>query len=1087
MKRKRRIRYIISMTAALLLLTAGIIFTISISSSAASTPVNMDIDKFRSLSGKSRYINYAKNYHLDMEEAGLLDQLSAVGNWFANFLFTIVLWLGKAVVTLYYFCMNFDLAELFQTDIDKVQKALNSGVFKPLFYLSFCGAAVHMIKTFIKRDVIGSFLQVAKVIGILIMSLLVVNYSSTVISYATGITKGFSTSILLSVNGNEGTKDTASYAAQAAGELWINLIHQPWVFVEFGSDAVTEETINQFLCVGGENAKYYNGSKDREKLIKVYPGTAFQKERAGEKAGFMFLYLFPFLVKSAIYLVMAVLTLAFQLFGIFYVLLAPVVLLLIMIPGYESLLSAWLKKLLETQLGILMMSLLMGVLILTDNLLFEKCAVWGWLVVFLVQTLVLLIVILKRNEILGALGKLQKASTNAGYARALMQNSNSNIAMTSRDALRASAERIYASAEWAGKKGKAAGMWALTKGYQVADKIERDRTKKAMGAVASAAADYEVDYAALEEKKVERPVLDPQKVINVQTVDGHLERVDAPTGRQTANGAVRNAAVAAQQPQETMVRPRMDNCQVIRTETVNGHLTRPDTVRASDVQQPRNASAARNTEGGYYVQTPTQQTIPSSFAPDVTASEPQRPKLYAAVKEQELLEEEQISQPEVMPVEEAPQPVAPVRQARPVQAVEAESNQPTAVRRQPTKKRSEIATAPINSEYHTQTPTQQTISSSFAPDVTASEPQRPKLYAVIKEPDREPLEEEKQVSQPKTAISQPESMSVEEAPQPVTPVRQSRLAQAEDTNFKQPAAVPTKKRPELATASSISAPHVTEQGEIQDNAPEPQRPKLYAAVKESDRELFEEEQQISQPKTAISQPGSMAVEEAPQLVEPMRQASTIQAAEAEANQAAAATSRRRSTKQTKRSKEIATAPINSEYPTQQTIPSISAPDVTASEAQRPKLYAAIKESDREPLEEEQQIRQMKTAISQSGSMAVEEVPQPVAPVRQVRPAQALDTNFNQPSAAVLRQQPTAEQHQDTISAPRLQQAGQIPLPADAGTKASKTDIKKQTPKRKKAPERQPMPSETAGTRVVEAHAAERAAKVSRPRSAARKK
>ena len=945
-----------------------------------------------------------------MEDAGLLDQLSAVGNWFANFLFTVVLWLGKAVVTLYYFCMSFDLAELFQDDIDKVQRALNSGVFKPLFYLAFCGAAVHMIKTFIKRDMIGSFLQVAKVIGILIMSLLVVNYSSTVISYATGITKSFSTSILLSVNGNEGTTDTASYAAQAAGELWINLIHQPWVFVEFGSDAVTEETINQFLCVGEENAKYYNGSKDREQLIKVYPGTAFQKERAGEKVGFMFLYLFPFLVKSVIYLVMAVLSLAFQLFGIFYVLLAPIVFLLIMIPGYESLLSAWLKKLLETQLGILMMSLLMGVLILTDNLLFEKCAVWGWLVVFLVQTLVLLIVILKRNEILGALGKLQKASTNAGYARALMQNSNSNIAMTSRNALRATAEGIYAGAEWAGEKGKAAGMWALTKGYQVADKIERDRTGKAMGAIASAAADYEVDYAALEEKKVERPVLDPQKVINVQTVDGHLERVDAPTGRQTASGTVRNTAVAAQQPQEAMVRPRMDNCQVIRTETVNGHLTRPDAVRASDAQQPRNASAARNTEGGYYVQTPTQRTaasISTPSTPHVTeqgeiqayTSEPQRPKLYAAVKEsdREPLEEEQqvsqsktaVSQSEVMPVEEAPQPVAPVRQSRPAQAVEAESNPAEAVtsRRQSTvEQRQGTIPAPSYRQNTTvrQHPSTADIASEESP-IVAPEPQRPKLYAAVKESDYEPLEEEKQVSQPKAAISQPESMSVEEAPQPVAPVRQSRPAQAVEAESNQPAVgrrQPTKKR-----------------------------------------------------------------------------------------------------------SEIATAPINSEYhtqtPTQQTILSISAPDVTASESQRPKLYAVVKEQ--ELLEEEKQVSQPKTAISQPESMSVEEAPQPVAPVRQSRPTQTLDTNFDQSSVAAIRRQPTAEQRQDTISAQRLQQAGQIPLPSDAGTKASSIDIKKQTPKRKKAPERQPIPSETAGTRVVEAHAAERAAKVSRPRSAARKK
>lgn len=693
--RGKRIRYIVCMTVAMLLLAAGIVFTISISASA-SNPVNMNVDKFRSLSGESGYLNYADNYQLDMEDAGLLDQLKAFANWLANVLFGIVRGLGKVVVTLYYYCMEFDLSALFADDIDKVQAALNSGVFKPLFYLAFCGSAVHMIKTFIKRDMIGSFIQVAKVIGILIMSLLVVNYSSTVISYATGITKGFSTAILLSVNGNEDTTDTASYAAQTAGILWTNLVHQPWIYAEFGGEPATEEIIGQLLCIGDENQIYQAGSKEREKLIKKYPGTAFDKERAGGKFIFMLLYLFPFLGKSGVYLILAVLSLAFQLFGIFYVLMAPVVLLMIMVPGYEALLSAWLKKLLETQLGILMMSLLTGLLVLMDNLLFEKCAAWGWGIVFAVQTLVLLIVIFKRNEILGALGKLQKASANAGYARALMQNSNSNIAMSSGNALQTSAKKIYTGAERVAEKGKAAGMWALTKGVQIANKVERDKTEEAMNVVMSSAANYNVDYAALE-----RPVLDPQKVINVQTVDGHLERADAPNGRQMAGGIGRNASVTAEQPQEAPIRPRMDNCQIVRTETVNGHLTRPDAAPASAAQQPvpmkrtamlyraRSENPVSNStpEG---IQPPTQRTVPSS-APNVLrqgemqddASEPQRPKLYAAVAGNEPdTEQLQSSQPktsisrlEPVPVAEAPQTIAPVQQARPSQTVETQFGQ----------------------------------------------------------------------------------------------------------------------------------------------------------------------------------------------------------------------------------------------------------------------------------------------------------------------------------------------------------------------------------------------------------------------------
>ena len=790
--RGKRIRYIVCMTVAMLLLAAGIVFTISISASA-SNPVNMNVDKFRLLSGESGYLNYADNYQLDMEDAGLLDQLKAFANWLANVLFGIVRGLGKVVVTLYYYCMEFDLSALFADDIDKVQAALNSGVFKPLFYLAFCGSAVHMIKTFIKRDMIGSFIQVAKVIGILIMSLLVVNYSSTVISYATGITKGFSTAILLSVNGNEDTTDTASYAAQTAGILWTNLVHQPWIYAEFGGEPATEEIIGQLLCIGDENQIYQAGSKEREKLIKKYPGTAFDKERAGGKFIFMLLYLFPFLGKSGVYLILAVLSLAFQLFGIFYVLMAPVVLLMIMVPGYEALLSAWLKKLLETQLGILMMSLLTGLLVLMDNLLFEKCAAWGWGIVFAVQTLVLLIVIFKRNEILGALGKLQKASANAGYARALMQNSNSNIAMSSGNALRTTAEKVYSGATMVGEKGKAVGMWALTKGYQVANKVEHDRTTKALDAIASAAGNYEVDYAALTEKKVERPVLDPQKVINVQTVDGHLERADAPNGRQMAGGIGRNASVTAEQPQEAPIRPRMDNCQIVRTETVNGHLTRPDAAQASAAQQP----------------VPMKRTA----------------MLYRA------------------------------RSENPVSNSTPEGIQP---------------------------PTQWTVPSS--------------------------------------------------------------------------------------------APNVIRQGEMQDDASEPQRPKLYAAV--AGNEPDTEQLQSSQPKTSISR------------LEPV---------------------------------------------------------------------------------------------------PVAEAPQTIAPVQQARPSQTVETQFAQPPSAMLRRQPTAEQHQGTVPAQRLQEAGQMPTYSDAGTKAPNAEAKRQASKSKRVSGRQHIPNETAGMGVVEAHAAERAGKVSRPRSAARKK
>lgn len=595
--RKKKIRYIVSMAAAMLLLTAGIVFALFLPVSAGSSVINMNISRFGSLTGDAAYINYADNYHLDMEETGLLDAGSSIFNGIANMVFGIICLFGKIVCTLYYYCMEFNLAELFEGDIDRIQRALTGSIFTPLFYLAFCGSAVHMVQTFVKRDMIGSFVQIAKVIGVLILSIMVVRYSSTVISGATDITKDLSTSVLISVNGGE-TTDTAGYAAQAAGQLWANMIHKPWVYLEFGDDPVSRETIEQFLCVGSGNQQYTNGSDARAELVKNYVGNAFSKSRAGGKVAFAVFYLILAVVKGMVYIALSVLGLAYQLFAIFYALLAPVILLLIMIPSYEPLLSAWLKKLLETQIGILMLSLLTGLLMLVDNLLYERCAGrWGWLVVIAVQAIILVVVITKRNEILNAFGKLQRASGNAGYARAMMQNSNRNMAAESVKTAKTAAGYTVQKAEKMGNAVTAAEIWAAKKGMaagrQIAGRAQDVREDMMTAEIMRAAGSYEVDYAVLTaetERKVERPVLDPQKVINVKPVDGHLERT-APAAEIYSVQEMRERRRQEQEALPQRQRPRMQPAAAAGADT--GGCTAQESVKADTGRQTVRKHAER--------------------------------------------------------------------------------------------------------------------------------------------------------------------------------------------------------------------------------------------------------------------------------------------------------------------------------------------------------------------------------------------------------------------------------------------------------------------------------------------------------------
>ncbi len=591
-------KYIISMAVILLLVTASLLFTLVLHASAAPA-VNTGGSQFKSLTGDASYINCADYYSLDMEETGLMETGYSMLNSIANVLFSFIRWLGKIVTTLFYYCMDFDLAKMFSTEIDSIQKALNNTVFQPLFLLGFCGAALHVLNRFLRRDMVGTFLQVAKVIGILVLSMLVVRESSTVISYTTGIAKDVSTSILISVDNSDPNMSTSSYAAQAAGTLWVNMIHQPWVFIEFGDDMVTREEINQFLSL-----EYAPGSSNREKLVKNHGGLAFGKERAGEKLGFMFIYLFPLAIKSVIYIVMAILTLAFQLFAVLYVLLAPVILILIMFPGYEGLLSSWLKKIIETQLGILLMSLVMGLLLKVDNLLFSVCAnEWGWLTVMIVQTVISIIVIVKRNELIGAISNLSRGSISGmsgvkvrtQRVRTHRDNTNTNASLKNRN--------IATTGAHVGTRARIAAAGAAV-GAAVEQGMHPAKSAIMNGVVA-----YSEDYAEYRERKktVERPVM--------ATGKAGANNASSAKGTAASPTSNRNAPVSSPTPQKAVSRPRMDAGKVISVEPVDGRLERvqqrtSETGNAkANIERPVTVQQTANPK-------PTQRTVrPETAAP----------------------------------------------------------------------------------------------------------------------------------------------------------------------------------------------------------------------------------------------------------------------------------------------------------------------------------------------------------------------------------------------------------------------------------------------------------------------------------------
>lgn len=387
-------KYIIRMTISLFLLCIGMILALS-ATSYASNPFNIAED-LKNLSGKYGYISKIHNYYLDAQKTGLMDTGANILNNMANIQLNFIKNIVFAACSLFYYALDLNIAQMFGPQLNAIQAAMKSSVFEPLFLIGFAGSAIIILKRLLHRDLMGSYGQILKVISLFILSIMLVRESAGVISAATQITSSIGANILTG-----GDSSTSSYAAKASGQIWYNMMHIPWEYLEFGNDD-HEDTDAETLINLPVN------DSDRARFIDNWTGNAFTNDyRPGEKVGFLLLYTIPLAAKSILYIFLGCILLLMQLMAVFYVILAPLVLILAMIPGYEHILSSWVRKLLESQLSILVMYFLIGMLLKLDELLYESVAVkWGWLIVIVVQTALYIGVILKRNELFGMFSSL---------------------------------------------------------------------------------------------------------------------------------------------------------------------------------------------------------------------------------------------------------------------------------------------------------------------------------------------------------------------------------------------------------------------------------------------------------------------------------------------------------------------------------------------------------------------------------------------------------------------------------------------------------------------------------------------------------
>lgn len=351
------------------------------------------------LSGQAKYVGsqYRDNYKLDLEKTGITELLDAGLNAVANMLFSAIKMVGMGLITFIYFCLDFNFADTFSGFLTSIQTNLIGGVYEQLWLLAVMILAGFILVKMVKRDLAGVLLDFGMVIFVSVLSLLMLHNSATILTVTTNLTKNISSTVFEGLDSvTQEEQNNKSYAQNAAGALWVDLVHVPWLTMEFGDAQVDEEMVEKILSL-------QPGSSDRKDLVEDLNDETgcFDKSRGIDRLGMLLCYLVPFGLKLVVLAAVAAMQMLGQFLAVFVILLATFVLILALVPTYGiEVIRKWINKFVDVHLSMMILSFLLALMLWLNKVLFSYAGTFGWFITLLIQAVLCLILFMNFRTIL---------------------------------------------------------------------------------------------------------------------------------------------------------------------------------------------------------------------------------------------------------------------------------------------------------------------------------------------------------------------------------------------------------------------------------------------------------------------------------------------------------------------------------------------------------------------------------------------------------------------------------------------------------------------------------------------------------------
>ncbi len=367
---------------------------------------------------------YRNNYALDIIDTHGWELIDKAITGLTNIVFSGIVMISWFGVNIFRFCFTNDIAAGFANQLNSVLGSLNNGIFNNFFMIVFMISLFSIVYNLYKKNFSAIGSQILAVAIIYATTAFLSNGAVGFLSKTTEFSKTIGTSAIVAINGkdnnNEGSLE--DYSKTVVGTLWGNFVQQPWVMLEFDgkvplinkSDSSNEEN-KDALDYSKEILSEPYGSDKREKALESinekFNKELFSKNGINTKLVSVCVLFVITLIKMIILIAVGMIQIGFQLMSILLILLLPFIMLIAIVPffGGTNIIKGIARKYLGTQLGIIVSSFVLALLVLVDTVTLTMFQAWGanLIIALLMQCTCWIMVIAFRKQLMNGLINLQ--------------------------------------------------------------------------------------------------------------------------------------------------------------------------------------------------------------------------------------------------------------------------------------------------------------------------------------------------------------------------------------------------------------------------------------------------------------------------------------------------------------------------------------------------------------------------------------------------------------------------------------------------------------------------------------------------------